>query len=205
MVFSQPFPSINKLAGFVPGARHFKFCAEHGVGISLLHSHGGFSELCFFDDHRQSRPPTPQDKLVAAPMSFYINKRGDLVPYEWTLCPSRLRERPACLSPDNIKALGKELLRLCKVTNLALGVTLGPVVDGQLELEIVGKPGWHKYLSKQQAAKHQTDPENINRVTYCDVQRYLDGSGAWKLARCEQYCLYRWRQEEHQDNHETIG
>jgi hypothetical protein len=89
------FPSIDTL-DFQPGENHLEFCHKFGVGITLLHSHEGFYELCYFDRMQQSRPATTEDKSQGVPMSFFVED-AKLVPYEWTLEPDMLRELPSSL------------------------------------------------------------------------------------------------------------
>ena len=65
------FPHISGLV-FAPEQIQMEFCRRFGIGLSLLHSHDGVSELCYFDNMKLSRPATVDDKAHATPMSFSI-------------------------------------------------------------------------------------------------------------------------------------
>lgn len=146
----QTFPSIETL-DFQPGENHFEFCQKFGVGVTLLHSHDGFYELCFFDRMQQSRPATAEDKSQGVPMSFYVED-AKLVPYEWTLEPDMLRELPSSLAHSfDVQQKGicsvlvDELCKLSSTTGLNLGLTLAHIEEKGIELEVEGRPGFHTY------------------------------------------------------------
>ena len=67
------FPHISGLV-FAPEQIQMEFCRRFGIGLSLLHSHDGTSELCYFDNMKLSRPAAVDDKAHATrtPMWFSI-------------------------------------------------------------------------------------------------------------------------------------
>jgi len=146
--FTLPFPPIAGLT-FEPHQDHLAFCLKYGVGITLLHSHDGFSELTYTNKMTKSRPAIAEDKINGMPVSFFINESGDLVPYEWVLDftasddTNQLRPLP---SQAHDQKFACELLALATSSKVPLGITVQNFENGRNEVEAEAtEPGCHSY------------------------------------------------------------
>jgi hypothetical protein len=141
-------PCFSKHDGFLPTQDHFSFCEENNVGLALLHSHHGVSELLYTANFTASRPLTDYEKHAAIPCSFAFDTNGVVHPIEWAEAGSLgIRPFPAAL-PELLRALQK----LERQSEVAFGFTLKPVdADDRVEVDIAGRPGWHEYLSPAEA------------------------------------------------------
>ena len=133
------FPPVYDLT-FEPTEAHIRFAETRNVGVTLLHSHDGHSELFYSHKFTRSRPPTEEEKATSTPCSFYADAKGGWTPYEWT---SEVIERPAPVL--DAQAL-QELRVLCEISGVDLGITVRPCHFAVTELEVDGSPGHHVYV-----------------------------------------------------------
>jgi hypothetical protein len=184
---SLHFPDVNGLT-FEPVEAHADFCKEYSVGINLLHSHHGVSEMFFFDDFKRSRPATSEDKVTTKPCSFFVDKASNsLIPFEWTA--DNVRPMPSsAVFPE----LTRSLLELQTISGVLLGFTLREV-QAVTELEFADQPGWHcfipteKYIRDLQSSK--SDIKESNRrsiITNFDVRPGTEGP---VVAGCQMYTV----------------